>query len=94
MLEIVYFIMTNKEIDYKLAAEQLRTGKPLFGKKCALAPLLERISNAALDGKMDAHRREGSRESVNRRNGKMPETPATAARRTMYSCFRITLHTM
>lgn len=25
-------MMANEEIDYKLAAEQLRTGKPLFGK--------------------------------------------------------------
>ena len=24
--------MTHEEIDYKLAAEQLRTGQPLFGK--------------------------------------------------------------
>ena len=40
--------MANEEIDYKLAAEQLRTGKPLFGKDGALAPMLERILNAAL----------------------------------------------
>lgn len=26
-------MMANEEIDYKLAAEQLRTGKPLFGKE-------------------------------------------------------------
>ena len=30
-------MMANEEIDYKLAAEQLRTGKPLFGKDGALA---------------------------------------------------------
>ena len=30
-------MMANEEIDYKLAAEQLRTGKPLFGKGGALA---------------------------------------------------------
>ena len=36
-------MMANEEIDYKLAAEQLRTGKPLFGKDGALAPMLERI---------------------------------------------------
>ncbi len=30
-------MMANEEIDYKLAAEQLRTGKPLFGKEGALA---------------------------------------------------------
>lgn len=42
-------MMSNEEIDYKLAAEQLRTGKPLFGKDDALAPMLERILNAALE---------------------------------------------
>ena len=38
-------MMANEEIDYKLAAEQLRSGKPLFGKDGALAPMLERILN-------------------------------------------------
>ncbi|SHL15281.1 Transposase, Mutator family, partial [Xylanibacter ruminicola] len=70
-------MMANEEIDYKLAAEQLRTGKPLFGKDGALAPMLERILNAALEGEMDAHLSEGSRESGNRRNGKMPKTVQT-----------------
>lgn len=45
--------MEKEEIDYKLAAEQLRTGKPLFGKDGALAPMLERILNAALEGEME-----------------------------------------
>ena len=47
--------MDNKEIDYKRAAEQLRKGEPLFGKDGALAPMLERILNAALEGEMEAH---------------------------------------
>ena len=46
--------MDNNEIDYKRAAEQLRNGEPLFGKDGALAPMLERILNAALEGEMDA----------------------------------------
>lgn len=69
--------MANEEINYKLAAEQLRTGKPLFGKDGALAPMLERILNAALEGEMDAHLSEESRESGNRRNGKMSKTVQT-----------------
>ena len=69
--------MTNEEIDYKLAAEQLRTGKVLFGKGGALAPMLERILNAALEGEMDAHLSAESRESGNRRNGKMSKTVQT-----------------
>ena len=70
-------MMTKEEIDYKLAAEQLRTGKPLFGKDGALAPMLERILNAALEGEMDAHLSDESRSSGNRRNGKMPKTLQT-----------------
>ena len=68
---------SKEEIDYKLAAEQLRTGKPLFGKDGALAPMLERILNAALEGEMDAHLSDESRASGNRRNGKMPKTVQT-----------------
>ena len=70
-------MMANEEIDYKLAAEQLRIGKPLFGKEGALAPMLERILNAALEGEMDAHLSEESRGSGNRRNGKMSKTVQT-----------------
>ena len=33
--------MDNLEIDYKKAAQQLRSGEALFGKDGALAPLLE-----------------------------------------------------
>ena len=70
-------MMEKEEIDYKLAAEQLRTGKPLFGKDGALAPMLERILNAALEGEMDAHLSDESRSLGNRRNGKMPKTVQT-----------------
>ena len=47
--------MDNKEIDYKKAAEQLRNWEALFGKDGALAPMLEHILNAALEGEMEAH---------------------------------------
>lgn len=46
--------MNNLEIDYKKAAQQLRSGEALFGKDGALVPMLERILNAALEGEMDA----------------------------------------
>ena len=35
----------EEKIDYKLAAEQLRSGKPLFGEGSALASMLERTLN-------------------------------------------------
>ena len=69
--------MDNNEIDYKRAAGQLRKGEPLFGKDGALAPMLERILNAALEGEMDAHLTSEERSQGNRRNGKMPKQVQT-----------------
>ena len=69
--------MGKEEIDYRLAAHQLRTGKPLFGEGGALAPMLERILNAALEGEMDAHLDKASREAGNRRNGRMSKKVQT-----------------
>ena len=69
--------MDNNEIDYKRAAEQLRKGEPLFGKDDALAPMLERILNAALEGEMDAHLTSEERSQGNRHNGKMPKQVQT-----------------
>lgn len=69
--------MANLEIDYKKAAQQLRSGEALFGKDGALAPMLERILNAALEGEMDAHLNSVDRSSGNRRNDKMSKTVQT-----------------
>ena len=69
--------MENEEIDYKRAAEQLRNGEPLFGKDDALAPMLERILNTALEGEMDTHLSVDERSRGNRRNGKMPKQVQT-----------------
>ena len=69
--------MYNNEIDYKRAAEQLRKGEPLFGKDGALAPMLERILNAALEGEMDAHLSIDERSKGNRRKGKLPKQVQT-----------------
>ena len=57
--------------------EELKAGKPLFGKDGALASLLENIINAALEGEMDAHLTEESRQAGNRRNGKMQKQVQT-----------------
>jgi transposase-like protein len=59
--------------------EEIKAGKPLFGKDGAFAPLLENIINAALEGEMDAHLTDESRLSGNRRNGKMPKQVQTPA---------------
>lgn len=57
--------------------EEIKAGKPLFGKDGALAPMIENIVNAVLEGEMDAHLTQESRESGNRRNGKMDKQVRT-----------------
>ena len=65
----------KKEVDFNIFKAQIlaeiKAGKPLFGKDGALAPMIENIVNAVLEGEMDAHLTRESRESGNRRNGKM-----------------------
>ncbi len=70
-------MMSNEEVVYKVAPEQLRTGKSLFGKEGALAPMLGCILNAALEGKLDARLSGNCCESGNRRNGKMSKAVQT-----------------
>lgn len=57
--------------------EEIKAGKPLLGKDGALAPMIENIVNAVLEGEMDAHLTQESRESGNRRNGKMDKQVRT-----------------
>lgn len=71
----------EKELDFNVlraqVLEEIKAGKPLFGKDGAFAPLLENILNAALEGEMDAHLTSESRQSGNRRNGKMQKQVQT-----------------
>lgn len=48
---------------------QIKTGKALFGKGGALAPLLKSILEAALEGELDDHIQESREQEGNRRNG-------------------------
>lgn len=50
------------------ALEQFKSGKPLFGKGGAFAPLLQELLEAALEGEMSAHLADDEDEP-NRRNG-------------------------
>lgn len=63
----------NKGIDYsELKAktlDQLRSGKSLFGKDGALAPLLKDIIETALESEMDSFMDFDERSEGNRRNG-------------------------
>ena len=71
----------KEEVDFNIfkaqILEEIKAGKPLFGKDGALAPMIENIVNAVLEGEMDAHLTIESRESGNRRNGKMQKLVQT-----------------
>lgn len=78
--------MENKEempFDYELAKqrlrEQFRTGKSLFSKGGAFAPLLQEMLNSMLEGEMEAHLDEEQRSASNRRNGKNSKLLKTSA---------------
>ena len=76
--------MMNDEngLDYELmkqkALEQFRSGKSLFGKDGAFAPLLKSFLEAALDAEMETHLDADERLSGNRRNGKITKQLKTS----------------
>ena len=49
----------KEELDFNIfkaqILEEIKAGKPLLGKDGALAPMIENIVNAVLEGEMDAH---------------------------------------
>lgn len=56
------------------ALSQFKTGKPLFGKDGAFAPLLQSFLEKALEAEMEAHLDEDERKHGNKRNGKGKKT--------------------
>ena len=68
----------NYEEIKRKTLEQLRSGKSLFGKDGAFAPLLKDILEAALEGEMEGHLDEEQRASGNRKNGKGSKKLKTA----------------
>jgi putative transposase len=50
--------------------EQFRTGKSLYGKDGAFAPLLQDMINSILEGEIEGHLDEEERSAGNRKNGK------------------------
>jgi transposase-like protein len=72
----------KSKIDYeelkKKTIEQLRSGKSLFGKDGAFAPLLKEILEASLEGEMEGHLDEEERAAGNRKNGKTSKKLKTA----------------
>ena len=76
--------MNNENgLDYELmkkkALEQLRSGKSLYGKDGAFAPLLKSFLDAALEAELESHLDEVERSSGNRRNGKTSKDVRTSS---------------
>src|SRR6266566_7162791 len=72
----------NEKFNYddlkRKTLEQLRSGKSLFGKDGAFAPLLKDILEAALEGEMEDHLDQEQRAGGNRKNGKGSKKLKTA----------------
>ena len=68
--------MTQEELNelQKKALEQFKTGKPLFGKDGAFAPMLKQFLESALEAEMSEHLDEQKRDQGNKRNGKGKKT--------------------
>src|SRR6202012_2669579 len=62
----------------KKALEQLRSGKSLYGKDGAFAPLLKSFLDAALEAELESHLDESERSSGNRKNGKSSKQVRTS----------------
>ena len=76
--------MTREEqLDYELmqekAFEQLRSGKSLYGKDGAFAPLLKSFLDSALEAEMETHLDENECFSGNRKNGRTSKDIKTSA---------------
>lgn len=73
----------EESLDYEQmkqkALEQLRSGKSLYGKDGAFAPLLKSFLDAALEAEMETHLDEVERSSGNRRNGKTTKDVRTSS---------------
>ena len=68
--------MTQEEINQlqSKVLDQFKSGKSLFGKDGAFAPMLKRFLESALDSEMEAHLDSEERSVGNKRNGKGKKT--------------------
>jgi len=68
----------NLEEIKKKALEQFRSGKSLYGKDGAFAPMLKSFLESALEGELDSHLDDDERKEGNRKNGKTSKTVQTS----------------
>ncbi len=67
------------ELMKKKALEQLRSGKSLYGKDGAFAPLLKQFLDAALEAELESHLDQAERSTGNRKNGKTSKEVRTSS---------------
>lgn len=73
----------DEQLDYEQmkqkALKQLRSGKSLYGKDGAFAPLLKRFLDSALEAELESHLDTEERLSGNRKNGKTSKEVRTSS---------------
>lgn len=73
----------DEQLDYEQmkqkALEQLRSGKSLYGKDGAFAPLLKNFLDSALEAELESHLDDQERLSGNRKNGKTSKEVRTSS---------------
>jgi len=73
----------DEQLDYEQmkqkALEQLRSGKSLYGKDGAFAPLLKSFLDSALEAELESHLDSDERLSGNRKNGKTSKEVRTSS---------------
>lgn len=73
---------SNQKPDYnalrKKALEQLRSGKSLFGRDGAFAPMLKEFLETAMKEELDEHLDDEQRDNGNRKNGSTPKQLKTS----------------
>lgn len=73
----------DEQLDYEQmkqkALEQLRSGKSLYGKDGAFAPLLKSFLDSALEAELESHLDSEERLSGNRKNGKTSKEVRTSS---------------
>ena len=73
----------SEPLDYEAikqkVKEQFRTGKSLYGKDGAFAPLLQDMLNSILEGEIEGHLDEEERDGGNRKNGKSKKQLKTSS---------------
>ena len=71
---------TTKQTEFeKTVLDQFMSGKNLFGKDGAFAPMLKNVIEKALEAEMEGHLDEIERFQGNKRNGRGKKTGSTQA---------------